>query len=121
MDIVISNTSDKPIYRQLSEQLRSKIINGELAEGFCLPPIRRVALELGVSVITVKKAWEELERDGYIKSYIGKGCFVAPHKMGELTSKRYALAEKKAAADMEYYKSLGLSKEELINLIEKYY
>ena len=120
MDIVISGTADKPIYQQLFDQISAQIIKGELEQGYCLPPIRTVARELRISVITVKKAWEELERKGFIHSMVGKGCFVAP-RLGELKTKRGELALEKLVKDIAYYKSLGLSMEELVALIRRYY
>ncbi len=121
MDIVISAASDKPIYQQLFEQISSQIIKGQLQEGLCLPPIRTVAKELRISVITVKKAWEELERSGFIHTMVGKGCFVAPLKAAELSVKRDEMALDKLKKDIGYYKSLGLSADELVELVRKYY
>ena len=77
INIIISGTSDKPIYQQIFDQLGAQIIRGELAPGTMLPPIRTVAKELRISVITVKKAWEMLEQLGFIYSMVGRGCFVA--------------------------------------------
>ena len=79
MDIVISNTSGDPIYQQIFDQISAQIIQGKLPGDFCLPPIRTVAKELRISVITVKRAWEELEHTGLIYTMAGKGCFVAPN------------------------------------------
>ena len=121
MDIVISQASDKPIYQQLFEQVSSQIIKGQLTEGLCLPPIRTVAKELRISAITVKKAWEELERAGFIHTMVGRGCFVAPLKEAELSGLRDGMALDKLRKDMEYYKSLGLTAEELVALVRKYY
>lgn len=121
MNIVISNTSDKPIYQQLFEQLSAQIIKGELESDFCLPPIRTVAKELRISVIPVKKAWEDLERAGFIYSIVGKGCFVSPLLPGELSSKRNELATGKLRKDIAYYKGLGLSLKELLDLIRNNY
>ena len=84
MNLTISATCEKPIYQQLFEQISAQIVRGELPGGTCLPPIRTVAKELRISVITVKKAWEELERQGLIVSITGKGCFVAEIHAGEL-------------------------------------
>lgn len=120
MDIVISGASDKPIYQQLFEQISAQIIKGELEQGYCLPPIRTVAKELRISVITVKKAWEELEHKGFIHTMAGKGCFVAP-RQGELKGKQGELAEEKLRKEIAYYKSLGLSLEELQALVKRYY
>ncbi len=121
MNIVLSNTSDKPIYQQIFEQLSAQIMRGELERDFCLPPIRTVAKELRISVITVKKAWEELERAGFIYTIVGKGCFVAPLKPGELVNKRTEMAKEKLGKDVEYYKTLGLSLEEMIEMIREKY
>lgn len=121
MNIVISNTSDKPIYQQMFEQISAQIIKGELPQDFCLPPIRTVAKELRISVITVKKAWEELERKGFIYTMAGKGCFVAPMQPSELDVKRDEMAIEKLKKDIAYYKSLGLSLSEILKLVKIYY
>lgn len=76
MDIIISNNADSPIYEQIKEQIKLKIMNGELKEGDVLPSMRLLAKELRISIITTKRAYEELEREGYIESYTGKGSFV---------------------------------------------
>ena len=76
MDITISNSSGVPIYEQIEEQIKSQIISGELVEGDALPSMRVLAKELKISIITTKRAYEELERDGFIESVTGKGSFV---------------------------------------------
>ncbi|NLI54839.1 MAG: GntR family transcriptional regulator [Clostridiales bacterium] len=121
LDLIISSASDKPIYQQLFEQLSSQIILGQLREGYCLPPIRTVAKELQISVITVKKAWEELERAGLIHSMVGRGCFVAPMNRVERLDKRNEMALQKLKKDVEYYRSLGIGEEEIIDLIRTFY
>jgi GntR family transcriptional regulator len=117
MNIIISNTSAKPIYQQLFEQISAQIIKGELEKGISLPPIRTVAKELRISVIPVKKAWEDLERAGFIYSMVGKGCFVASLSPEELGNKRDELATERLKKDISYYKGLGLSLKELLELI----
>ena len=121
MDIILSNTSDRPIYQQLFDQISAQIIKGELEPDFCLPPIRTVAKELRVSVIPVKRAWEELERAGFIYTMVGRGCFVASLPPDERSGKRDELAAEKLKKDIAYYKGLGLSLEELLDLIRRYY
>ena len=121
MNIVISNTSEKPIYQQLFEQISSQIIKGELAVDTCLPPIRTVAKELRISVITVKKAWEELERMGFIYSMVGRGCFVAPLHRNDIDEKRDAMVMDRLHKDIAYYKALGLNKQDFIKLIDRHY
>lgn len=76
MDIIISNSSGVPIYEQIKEQIKSQIMSGELAEGEALPSMRVLAKELKISIITTKRAYEDLERDGFIESFTGKGSFV---------------------------------------------
>jgi GntR family transcriptional regulator len=76
MDIIISNSSGVPIYEQIEEQIKSQIMTGKLAEGDALPSMRLLAKELKISIITTKRAYEDLERDGFITSITGKGSFV---------------------------------------------
>ena len=76
MDIIISNSSGVPIYEQIEEQIKSQIMSGELVEGDVLPSIRVLAKELKISIITTKRAYEDLERDGFMESVTGKGSFV---------------------------------------------
>ena len=76
MDIIISNASGEPIYNQIVSQIKTMIMEGTLKEGDALPSMRNLAMQLRISVITTKRAYEELERDGFIESYTGKGSFV---------------------------------------------
>lgn len=76
MDIIISNSSGVPIYEQIREQIKSQIMTGELKEGDALPSMRLLAKELKISIITTKRAYEDLERDGFIESFTGRGSFV---------------------------------------------
>lgn len=78
MNIIISNTSDKPIYDQIYTEIKKAILSGELCEGDALPSIRSLAKDLRISVITTKRAYDELERDGFINTVAAKGCYVAP-------------------------------------------
>ncbi|HDX9578709.1 TPA: GntR family transcriptional regulator [Bacillus pseudomycoides] len=121
MNIVISNTSEKPIYQQLFEQISAQILKGELESGYCLTPIRQAAKELRVSIITVKKAWEELERWGLIITITGKGCFVAEFSSDEKLRMRNEMVIKQMVSDLSYYKSFGLKIEEVIELLKKAY
>ena len=81
MDIIISNSGDTPIYDQITRQMKGLILRGELQEGESLPSMRLLARELRISVITTKRAYEELERKGFITTVPGKGCFVAPRNL----------------------------------------
>ena len=81
MDIIISNSGDTPIYDQITRQMKGLILRGELQEGESLPSMRLLARGLRISVITTKRAYEELEREGFITTVPGKGCFVAPRNL----------------------------------------
>lgn len=117
----LSNKSEKPIYQQLFEQISSQILKGELESDFNLPPIRTAAKELRISIITVKKAWEELERAGLIYSVVGRGCFISDMSNNDLMNKKDKIIEKQMLKDIQFYKSLDLTKEEVTNLVKKYY
>jgi len=121
MNIAISNTSDKPIYQQITEQISAQILKGELESGYPLPPIRQAAVELRVSIITVKKAWEELERLGLIYAVTGKGCFVNDLSPSEMLHKRNELILQQMTIDTSYYKSFGLSFDEVVELLREIY
>ncbi|QNK55863.1 MULTISPECIES: GntR family transcriptional regulator [Paenibacillus] len=121
MNIAISNTSEKPIYQQLFEQISAQILKGELGGGYSLPPIRQAATELRVSIITVKKAWEELERCGLIYTVTGKGCFVTELSPDEMLQKRNKTILEQMMIDTSYYKSFGLTIEEVFELLKKVY
>ena len=121
LKLSVLNTSDVPIYQQLYDQIAAQIIRGELAGGCSLPPIRTVASELGISVITIKRAWEELERDRFITTMVGRGCFVMELTQDELAQKRDELASERFKKEMPLYVSLGLNKADLHALIDKYY
>jgi len=121
MNINISNSSDKPIYIQLFEQISTQILRGELESEFALPSIRTAAKELRVSVITVKKAWEELEHRGFIYTMAGKGCFVAELSEEERMNKKKEIVEQKILKDIEIYKELGLELSDVIELFKTFY
>jgi len=119
--IIISNASDKPIYEQIAEQIKTHIINGELSEAEMLPSIRKLAKELRISVITTKRAYEELERDGYIVSVPGKGSFVSAQNKELLKEARIRIVEDKLEEAVWAAKTIGLPLEELLNMISILY
>ncbi len=119
--IKLSNTSKEPIYKQLYDQISLQILNRELPTDFPLPSIRTAAKEFRISIITVKKAWEELENNGYIYTVPGKGCFVSNLSNMEVEKKLVSQIVTKLKKDIEYYKSLGVDKEDIIEYIKKYY
>ena len=118
MDIVISNSGGAPIYEQISSQIKAQIISGELREGDLLPSIRALAKELRISVITTKRAYEELEREGYVLTVAGKGTFVAGMDAELLREVNYKKIEALLAEALELAKSCGLGVEELREMLK---
>lgn len=119
MDIILSQTSNEPLYTQLYSQISSQILNGSLHPGDKLPPIREIANNLKISVIPVKMAWEELDRNGLIKTITGKGTFVAQIDKEMIQSKKNEKALLFAKEICKKAKDQNISKQELIELIEK--
>ena len=113
MDIVLSQKTDKPIYTQIYEQISAQIMSGELAAGEKLPPIRTVAVNLRISVIPVKQAWEQLEREGFISTAVGRGSFVSELAHHEISDKRNSTAEELLAPGVSTCREMGLSLKEV--------
>lgn len=118
MDIIISNSSADPIYEQIVQQIKKEILTGELQEGDALPSIRSLAKELQISVITTKRAYTELEREGLIETVGGKGSFVAGQNKELLREKRLSILEEKLAEVIEEAKLLQISRQELTEMLE---
>jgi GntR family transcriptional regulator len=97
MRILLSNSSPDPIYEQISRQIRAQILSGELAPGDALPSIRKLAADLHISVITTKRAYDELERDGFVDTIAGKGCFVAEQNPELLRERHVRVVEQHLA------------------------
>mgnify|MGYP002797979997 CR=1 FL=1 len=114
MDIILSNTGDKPIYEQIYEQIRGAVLRGELQEGDALPSIRALARDLRISVITTKRAFDDLERDGFICSVQGKGSFVAPFNAELKREERLKELEKCLLKAAAIAGELSLSDEEVM-------
>ena len=117
MNIIISNSSQDPIYVQIRKQLSQLILNGGLKGGDQLPSIRSLAKELQISVITTKRAYEELEKEGYIETVAGKGTYVSRKNNELLKEQRLRLLESKAEEIVKESKVLQLSLEELQQMI----
>lgn len=117
MNIQIDNRSGKPIYDQIYSQIKSQIISGELSEDERLPSIRSLAGELRISVITTKRAYEELERDGFIYTAAGRGCFVAAKNTELLREENLKQIEAHIADILRLGSSCGLQKEDIIEMI----
>lgn len=117
MKIIISNTSDSPIYQQIKEQIKDAILYGELKEGELLPSIRALANDLRVSVLTTRRVYDELESEGFITTKAGKGSFVAKENLELLLESRRHMVEVKLTEAWNAARSLGISKEELISMM----
>lgn len=121
MDIIISNSSGEPIYSQISSQIKTLILNGSLKEGDALPSMRNLAMQLRISVITTKRAYEELERDGFIESYTGKGSFVKAQNKELFYEEQLRQTEELLSQACEKAKLCGVSLDELKEIIDLIY
>lgn len=121
MDIIITNSSGDPIYLQITSQIKTMIMNGELKEGDALPSMRNLAQQLRISVITTKRAYEDLERDGFIESYSGKGSFVKAQNTELLREEHLRQIEGSLSQACEKAKLSSIPLEELKEMLELIY
>lgn len=121
MDIIISNSSGEPIYEQICSQIKALIMNGTLAEGDALPSMRLLAQQLRISVITTKRAYEELERSGFIESYTGKGSFVKAQNQQLLREENLRQIEELLSKVCRKSKQCGITFEEIQEMLELIY
>lgn len=121
MRIIIQNGLDQPIYDQIRGQIKSLILKGELSEGEQLPSIRNLAKELQISVITTKRAYEELEREGFIETVAGKGSYVAAQDKELLREKKLQIIEERLQGAVMEGRQLGLTIEELYEILKILY
>lgn len=119
--IIISNTSDIPIYQQIVDQIRDAVLRGELVEGELLPSIRTLAKELRISVITTKRAYDELEQEGYVVTVSGKGSYVAERNPDLLHESRLEMVEEKFTEAVRTAKALGISRADVFRILELLY
>lgn len=118
MNINISNADGKPIYLQIADQIKTQILDGRLKEGEMLPSMRNLALELRISFMTTKRAYEELERDGFIESYTGKGSFVKAQNAELFREEQIKAIEALFADAGEKARKIGLTTDELHELLD---
>ena len=117
----MATNSKEPLFQQIKEQIKDHIFSGELKEGDALPSMRLLAKELKVSVITTKRAYEDLEQDGFVISAVGKGTFVAGQQPHVLKEWQVRELENELEKIVQASKRIGLSKSEFVELIEIYY
>ena len=121
MNINISNTSTIPLYEQIQTQIKSQILNGSLAPGDGLPSIRNLAKELKVSIITTKRAYEELEKEGFIQTVVGKGTFVSNQNTERLKEITLYNLENKLEEIIKQAKCAGITLEEGLEIFKSIY
>ena len=121
MNIIISNSSGKPIYEQITDQIKEQIMAGTLAAGDALPAMRLLARELRISVITTKRAYEDLERDGFLENVPGKGCYVAPQNRELLREAQLRKVEEKLSQAVDEAKKGAFPLEELHEILDLLY
>ena len=121
MKIIISNTSDIPLYQQIKDQIKDAILKEELVEGDPLPSIRSFANDLQVSVLTIRRVYEELEQEGFVVSQVGIGTFVSASNIELLRDTKRRLVEQKMQDMLQTAKSLNISKDELNAMMDILY
>lgn len=121
MEILISNSSDKPIYEQISLQIKNLIMNKTLAAGEALPSMRALAKDLHISVITVQRAYEDLTRDGFIETVSGKGSFVASQNQEFIKEEQLRNAERLLQNAAEIGRAHGIPFEQLAAILKLFY
>ncbi len=118
MNVLIDNLSGTPIYDQIYTQIKSQIISGELKENEILPSIRGLAKDLKISFITTKRAYEELEKEGFIYTVQAKGCYVAPKNVELLREENLKKIETKIEEILQLAATCNLSGEEIIEMVK---
>lgn len=121
MNIILSNRSKEPIYMQIKEQIKNSVLNHTLNPGDALPSIRKLAKDLQVSVITTKKAYEELEQEGFVESTVGRGSFIAGQTDGWVREQQLKLIDEKLTEAVKASQTIGLSLEEIKEILALIY
>lgn len=121
MEIIISSNTSKPIYEQITSQIKALIMSGELRTGDPIPSMRALAKSLHVSVITVQKAYEDLQRDGFIETTIGRGSFVAAQNKDFYQEEQQRQAEEHLQAAADIGRTSGIPLDKLIELLSIFY
>ncbi len=121
MEIIISNNADKPIYEQITSQIKAMIMSGELKTGDAIPSMRSLAKSIHVSVITVQKSYEDLQRDGFIETSVGRGSFVSAPDKELFMEERRREAEEHLRKAAEIGRTSGIPAEKLIEVFRMFY
>ncbi len=121
MEIIISNNTNKPIYEQITSQIKAKVMSGELKHGDAIPSMRALAKSLHISVITVQRAYEDLQRDGFIETTVGRGSFISAGGTAFFQEERQRQAEEHLLAAAEIARTSNISLTKLIELLTIFY
>lgn len=121
MDIIISNNANKPIYEQITTQIKAMIMSGKLQQGEAIPSMRSLAKSIHVSVITVQKAYEDLQRDGFIETTVGRGSFVSAQNKEFYQEEQQRIAEEHLQIAAEIGRGNNISLEKLTELLSLFY
>ena len=121
LDIIISSSTHKPIYEQITSQIKAQIMSGELPPGASLPSMRALAKSAHVSVITVQRAYEDLQRDGFIDTTVGRGSFVSAQNKDFIQEEQQRKAEEHLQEAAEIGRTHGIPLEKLVNILRLFY
>ena len=121
MEIIVSNKAGRPLYEQISTQIKAAIMSGELKTGEAIPSVRSLAKSLHISILTVQKAYSTLQEDGFIETTAGKGCYVSAQNQDFYLEEQQKKIEEKFAEAIEIARSSGIKPDNLINLLALMY
>lgn len=121
MEIIISSNTSKPIYEQITSQIKAMIMSGELQTGDAIPSMRALAKSIHVSVITVQKAYEDLQRDGFIETTVGRGSFVAAQNKDFYQEEQQRQAEEHLAQAADIARTSGIPLSKLVEILTLFY
>ena len=121
MEIIVSNKISKPLYEQIASQIKAAIMSGELSAGESIPSMRALAKSLHISVLTVQKAYETLQDEGFIETTAGKGCYVSAQNQDFYLEEQQKKIEDKFVEAIDLARSSGIKLDKLINLLTLLY
>lgn len=121
MEIIISSNTNKPIYEQITDQIKAMVLNGELHNGDPIPSMRALAKSLHISVITVQRAYEDLQRDGFIETTVGRGSFISANSKEFYQEEQQKAVEEHLVQAVDIARRCGISEAKLIELVKIFY
>lgn len=121
MEIIISSNTNKPIYEQITSQIKAMVISGELKHGDPIPSMRALAKSLHISVITVQRAYEDLQKDGFVETTVGRGSFISAGNKDFFQEEQQRIAEEHLQEAAEIGRKFNISLDKLIELLSIFY